>query len=235
MFRRFFKRDGEGKKNDQEQDADRKEQMRKTLQEHADQGQDDGVHRMVVRTGDQPLPEDPDEQIYDKEQGEHAEIARNALQAGDFKRSIYHLGLALASDPMRDDWLALLDQWIAVVGSDALDLVPLNDEQYFATLQTSQELMRRGNTPTHRMEAIPLVGKHYHAKVAVHAYILAAQGKLKEAIALLLQLIQVKPEIPYALWLPRWQDQPEFAEALEPEKVAPVAMSILRKYSGTYV
>lgn len=44
--------------------------------------------------------------------------------------------------------------------------------------------MSMGNTPTHRMEVTPVVGKNYHAKVAVHAYILASQGSMKEAVAL---------------------------------------------------
>jgi tetratricopeptide (TPR) repeat protein len=239
MFRRFFQRKGQGQTpGPQEPESageDDIQQARNILQELAEQEQDDGIHRMVMRAGKHKPPEDPDEQIYDRDQGEHAEIARSALQAGDFKRSIYHLGLALTSDPARDEWLALLDHWIAAAGPGGLDLVPLNDEQYFATLLASQKLMNMGNTPTHHMEVTPLIGKNYHAKVAVHAYILASQGKVKEAVTWLLQLLQFKPEIPYVLWLPRWQDQPGFAEALDPEKVAPIVMHIMQKYPGTYV
>ena len=239
MFRRFFQRGGQGQTPEPQRpdppSADEVQRARNSLQGLAKQTQDDGVHRMVMRTGNQPLPEDPDEQLYEKDQGEHAEIARNALEAGDLKRSIYHLGLALADDPARAEWLALLDRWIAAAGPRALDLVPLNDEQYFATILASREIMRRGNTPTHRMEVTPLVGKNYHAKVAVHASLLAAQGKVKEAVSLLLQLIQVKPEIPYILWLSRWQDQPGFVDALQPERVLPVVVPVLQKYRGTYV
>jgi len=236
MFRRFFQRNGQGQTpGPQESGQPGSPDLAELLKQQIAQQKDDGVHRMVLRVGEQKPPDDHDEQAYASDQEEHDEIARNALQSGDFKRSVYHLGLALASDPARDEWLALLDQWIAVVGPRALDLVPLNDEQYFATLQASQRLMSMGNTPTHRMEVTPVVGKNYHAKVAVHAYILASQGRIKEAVALLLQLFQVKPEIPYVLWLSRWQDQPGFADALEPEQVVPIAAQLMKKYPGAYV
>src|SRR5579883_380415 len=234
MFRRFFKRNGR-KEEPGGQSSEPPEwanQSREILQRMES---DDGVHRMVLRVGQQPLPEDPDEKIYDQDEGEHTEVAQRALQTGDFKRAIYHLGLALADDPARAEWLALLDRWIAATGPRALDFVPLDDEVYFSTLLSSQQLMSLGNTPTHRMEVIPLVGKNYHARVAVHAYILAAQGKVKEAVTLLLQLLQVKPEIPYILWLARWQDQPGFVEALEPGIVGAVAVRVMQKYPGTYV
>src|ERR1700692_3877175 len=123
MFRRFFQRDGQGQKPGPQEpeppDADDRKQARKILQELAKQEKNDGVHRMVMRAGKQQPPEDPDEQIYDRDQGEHAPLSQSALQAGEFKRSIYHLGLALASDPVRDEWLTLLDQWIAVTGTEA--------------------------------------------------------------------------------------------------------------------
>lgn len=68
---------------------------------------DDGVHRMALRSGKQKLP---DELAYGGDQGEHAELAREALHAGNLRRSIYHLALALTSDPEHEEWLALLDQ-----------------------------------------------------------------------------------------------------------------------------
>ncbi len=90
---------------------------------------EDDVHRMTVRAGsEQPPPENPDEAGYRQDTGDHAELARRALHAGDLKRSIYHPGLALASGPAREEWLALLDEWIAQAGTPALDYVPLQDE-----------------------------------------------------------------------------------------------------------
>ncbi|HEU5382537.1 MAG TPA: hypothetical protein VFV38_44585 [Ktedonobacteraceae bacterium] len=60
------------------------------------------------------------------------------------RRSIYHL--ALAEDRTQEAWLTLLDQWMAAAGLDALELVPLFDQEYFPTLQASQHLMRVSQT-----------------------------------------------------------------------------------------
>lgn len=113
--------------------------------------------------------------------------------------------------------------------------MPLYDQEYFSTLQASQYLMKASNRPDHRMEVIPIVGKNYHAKVAVHASILVAQNRLKEGLSLLLQLIQVKPEIPYIGWLARWQNRPGFADALDLTQVASIAVQGVQKYPGSYV
>ena len=246
MFRRFFPRKDKGRAPDPQNtdqpglarplDPAEAEEARQNIAQFLPHPEsDDGVHRMALRTGEQKIPDDPDELAYAGDQGEHAELARDALQAGDLRRSIYHLALALASDPENEEWLALLDQWIAAAGPRALELVPLEDKEYFTTLQASQRLMRMGNTPGHRMEVIPVVGKHYHAKVAVHAYILVAQDRIKEGVSLLLQLMQVKPEIPYITWLIRWQNRPGFVDALEPTKVAAIAVQSMQKYPGGYL
>lgn len=246
MFRQFFQRKGKGRASDDQNtglpDAARPlnpaeaEEARQNIEKFLSHpAEDDGVHRMALRSGNQKLPDDPDELAYGNDQGEHADIARDALPAGDLRRSIYHLSLALATDPEREDWLALLDQWIAAAGQDALDLVPLYDPEYFSTLQASQYMMKTGNKSDHRMEIIPIVGKNYHARVAVHAFILVAQGKLKEGVSLLLQIIQVKPEIPYIRWLARWQNRPGFAEALDPAKVASIAVQRVQQYPGSYL
>jgi tetratricopeptide (TPR) repeat protein len=244
MFRRFFPRKDKGRAPDPQHtdqpglarplDPAEAEEARQNFAQFLPHPEvDDGVHRMALRTGEQKLPDDPDELAYAGDQGEHAELARDALQAGDLRRSIYHL--ALACDPEHEEWLALLDQWIAAAGPRALELVPLYDKEYFPTLQASQRLMQTGNTPGHRMEVIPIVGKNYHAKVAVHAYILVAQGRIKEGVTLLLQLMQVKPEIPYITWLTRWQNRPGFVDALDPTKVAAIAMHSMHKYPGSYL
>ncbi len=243
MFRRFFQRNGQehasqpqkSESSEAYEPPEHVKQAKNLLQQQTEQKSDDSIHRMVLRAGGQQPPDDPDEQVYDMDQGEHGQLARSALAAKDFKRSIYHLGLALASDPLCEEWLMLLDQWITARGPDALDFVPLDDPEYFATLEACQFFIKQSNTPTHRVEAIPLVGKNYHAKVAIHAYILASQGRVKEAVALLLQLARVRPTIPYQVWLPRWQEQPGFADALQPEQVAALAMQLLQKYPGSYV
>lgn len=237
MFRRFFQGQNQpgDSSNQRQPDPPASSELLRRWQAGAGD-KEDGVHRMAVRAGNNepPPPEDPDEQRYAQEQGAHDALARQALQAGDLKRAIFHLGLALAADPGKEAYLALLDQWIAAAGPDALNYVPLNDPQYFTTLRMAQSLMLRGNRPDHRMEVTPLVGEHYHARVAVHAYILAAQGRLSEACSLVLQLLQVKREIPYILWLARWQDQPGFAEGLDPQQVAIFASVLMGEYPGVY-
>lgn len=246
MFRQFFPRKDKGRASDPQntgqpgssrplEPAEAEEARQNIAKFLPHPAVDDGVHRMALRSGKQKLPDDPDELAYGGEQGEHDELARNALQAGDLRRSIYYLALALADDPEREEWLALLDQWIAAAGPRALELVPLYDQEYFTTLQASQHLMKTGNRPDHRMEVIPIVGKNYHAKVAVHASILVAQGRMKEGISLLLQLIQVKPDIPYITWLTRWQNRTGFAEALDPTGVSAIAVQSVQKYPGSYI
>lgn len=198
-----------------------------------DSGSDDS-HRMVMRVGGGDIPDDADERQYGSEEGDHAALAAQALAAGDLRRAIYHLGRALANDPSRAAWLALLDRWIVATGASALDLVPLTDPQYFGTLETSAHMMRLGNRPDHHMEVIPGVSPHYYAKVGVHAYILAAQNRLKEAIDLLLRLARVKPEIPYLVWITRWQDRPNFAAALDADLVAAAGAGVIQRHPGTY-
>lgn len=197
--------------------------------------QDDGVHRMALRAGQQPLPEDRDALAYADDQGEHAVVARHALATGDVRRSIYHLILALAEDPEREEWLALLEAWITAADSSALELVPLDDPAYFPTLHACQTLMQMGNTPEHRMEVIPVVGPNYHAKVAVHAFILLAQGQASEGVTLFLQLEQFQPHIPYITWLTRWLDRPDVVNTLDPTRVAALVARRVRDTPGVYL
>ena len=246
MFRQFFSRKDKGRASDPQKtdqsgasrplDVDETQEAKHNLAKFLPHPEvDDGVHRMALRAGKQKLPDDPDELAYAGDQGEHAVLAQDALHTGDLRRSIYHLALALSDDPAREEWLALLDQWIVAAGPGALELVPLYDTEYFSTLQASQRMMQMSNKPNHRVEVVPIVNKQYHAKVAVYAAILVAQGHLGEGVLLLLQLIQVKPEIPYFTWLTRWQNQPGFVEALDPIKVAAMTMQHMQTFPGSYI
>src|SRR5215468_8778433 len=106
MFRRFFPRKDKGRASDPH-NKDRPGLARQDLAKFLPHPEgNDGVHRMALRTGEQKLPDDPDELAYAGDQGEDTELARDALQAGDLRRSIYHL--ALAGDPEHEEWLALL-------------------------------------------------------------------------------------------------------------------------------
>src|SRR5215469_6640946 len=108
MFRRFFPRKDKGRAPDPQNtgqpglvrplDSAEAEEARQNIAKFLPHPEgDDGVPRMALRTGKQKLPDDPDELTYAGDQGEHAELARDALQVGDLRRSIYHL--ALACDP----------------------------------------------------------------------------------------------------------------------------------------
>ncbi|HKD74782.1 MAG TPA: hypothetical protein VKB76_04775, partial [Ktedonobacterales bacterium] len=237
MFRRMF---GQKKPHDEKNSlttdspAETTPAMPPDVQRALQGDGDDGVHRMAVRAGE-PLQPDPAEERYGNESGDHIEIARQAISAGDLPRAIYHLGRALEEDPTQPERLALLDQWIAAAGPSALDFVPLTDPAYFATLGAAEHLMREGNTPDHRMEAIPIVGEHYHAKVATHAYIQVSQGQVIDGAKLLLNLIRFKPEILYVVWFERWQHLPELPAALEPQLVLPVAVHVIQQFSGDYI
>lgn len=60
----------------------------------------------------------------------------------------------------------------------------------------------------------------YYASVAGHAYILARQGKIKEACDLLLQVILVKPDVAYMEWLLEWLRNPLGRNTLDMDRAA---------------
>jgi tetratricopeptide (TPR) repeat protein len=135
------------------------------------------------------------------EDGFDVVVARRALEQGDLAHAAHHIANALATDPVRRDWLALLDEAIARAGPSALDLAP--DEPQKET---------------------------YFGIVAVRAYILARIGRLAEAVSLLLQVIRAKPDVPYVQWLLWWKDLPGFAQALNPQHAGAVAAGVASRF-----
>ena len=59
------------------------------------------------------------------------EIAESALADGDPKHAVFHIAWALAADPRRREWLAVLDRIIAAA-DDPIRLAPLEEETSFA-------------------------------------------------------------------------------------------------------
>jgi len=65
-----------------------------------------------------------------KEPEEDARIARAALLEGDLPHAAHHIAAALASDPLRKEWLITLDQIVAEA-DDPLDLIADRGELWF--------------------------------------------------------------------------------------------------------
>jgi tetratricopeptide (TPR) repeat protein len=116
-------------------------------------------------------------------------IARMAFANGDLQHAMHHLAGALAADPLREDWLELLDE-VLDAGNLSTDLAPID-----------------GDHPP------------YFGTVSVHAYLLARQGRIADAVDLLLQIVLAYPFIPYLEWALRWLDRPEAAGALRMERI----------------
>lgn len=65
-----------------------------------------------------------------------AEIARQALTAGDFANAAYHIGTALQFDPQKPEWRALLDEVLRTV-PDQAKILRLNEKKAdFITVAT---------------------------------------------------------------------------------------------------
>jgi tetratricopeptide (TPR) repeat protein len=133
---------------------------------------------------------------------EEIAIARRALAEGDPKHAMHHLAGALAADPLRPEWLALLDEVIQAGDNDP-ELAPLT-----------------GDRPP------------FYGTVALHAYILTKRGDLGPGVNLLMQVIQAFPQVPYIDWLVAWLDRPEAAGRLPMGQVAWFLSQMVQQYPG---
>lgn len=70
------------------------------------------------------------------------EIARKALSEGDLRHATFHVACALANDPSREEWLALLSA-IVDRSDDPLSLVPLENQTYFALVAVRTFILAR--------------------------------------------------------------------------------------------
>lgn len=113
-----------------------------------------------------------------------AVIAQQAIVAGDLRHAAYHVAGALAYDPTRRDFIALLDAIVSSTGGNepALMLFQIVDGAWFGT-------------------------------VAVHARLLAATDPGR-ALSLLCDVAQKKPEIAYLSWTLSWIDRLEPKQVL---------------------
>jgi tetratricopeptide (TPR) repeat protein len=67
---------------------------------------------------------------------------------------------------------------------------------------------------------------------AVHAHILAAQGRIPEAIDKLLEVIAERPDVLYIDWALGWLQRPEAAGKVETEKFVEFIGSLLEQYAA---
>lgn len=75
---------------------------------------------------------------------EDIQIAEAEYRAGNLVHAAYHAGCALSRDPTRAEWLAVLDR-ISDVSPDPLQLAPIQEKNYFATMAVRAYLLHRLN------------------------------------------------------------------------------------------
>ena len=101
-------------------------------------------------------------------------LAKQALATRQLPHAAHHLGAALLADPHHPDWLALLDE-VLDAADDPLRLCPIPTDE-------------------------PL----WLGDGVVRVRALARMGRHVEALALLLQLSVVRPEVPLLAWAKDW-------------------------------
>ncbi|HVV84501.1 MAG TPA: tetratricopeptide repeat protein [Kofleriaceae bacterium] len=123
--------------------------------------------------------------------------ARQALAAGDLPHALHHVGCALASNPMNQEWMGLLNQ---VIGS----------------APDPMKLAEVGENPS-------------YVDAANRAYILAWVRRWEEALDLITDVAEVRPDIPYMLWCEWWLSQPGMLQSMTVDSIMRgIAVDILK-------
>src|SRR5579862_529022 len=117
--------------------------------------------------------------------------AQQALAQGDLGHALHHIGCALASNPMNQEWMGVLNQ---VVGQIAQRPDPLS----FVQLEGDTSFIDGAN----------------------RAYVLAWLRKWDEALDLITDVAEVRPDIPYLLWAEWWLTQPGAIQSMTWEQFA---------------
>ncbi|OJT24554.1 hypothetical protein BO221_15505 [Archangium sp. Cb G35] len=126
-------------------------------------------------------------------------VAREALANGDVHHAARHLAGALASDPLHPEFLDTAEALLRAGPENAAELIPLNNDG------------------------------GWFGEVALHAWLLARTGNATPAVCLLLQVAEVKPEVPYLVWARQWLESPDFVRAVDPMSVASAAERFLQQ------
>src|SRR6185437_13510116 len=112
-------------------------------------------------------------------------LARDALAKGDLGHALHHIGCALASNPMQQEWMGVLNQ---VVGQIAQQPDPLS----LVTIEGDTSFIDGAN----------------------RAFVLAWLRKWEEALDLITDVAEVRPDVPYLLWAEWWLTQPGAIESM---------------------
>jgi tetratricopeptide (TPR) repeat protein len=129
--------------------------------------------------------------------------ARDALAKGDLGHALHHIGCALTANPMNQDWMGVLNQ---VVGQIAQRPDPLS--------------------------FVKLEGDTSFVDAANRSYVLAWLRKWEEALDLITDVAEVRPDIPYLLWAEWWLTQPGALQAMTWEQFRDGILVDLMKISS---
>ncbi|MCE9575568.1 MAG: tetratricopeptide repeat protein [Deltaproteobacteria bacterium] len=105
--------------------------------------------------------------------------ARQAFASGDLKHALHHVGCALTSNPMHQEYMGLLNQIVGTICArpDAMQLTELEEGPNFVD-------------------------------AAMRSYVLAWMRNWEEALDLITDVAVVRPDIPWLLWAEWWLSQP---------------------------
>ena len=111
-------------------------------------------------------------------------LARQALAAGDLKHALHHVGCAMASNPMHPEWMQLMNQIIGQA-RDPMALVEADGDGDLSFVDGANK-----------------------------SYVLAWMRRWEEALDLITDVAEVRPDIPYMLWCEWWLGQPGVLQGL---------------------
>jgi tetratricopeptide (TPR) repeat protein len=138
---------------------------------------------------------------------EDAALAEELLYRGDLAHGAARLAAALAAEPHNPDLLALIDRYVDAT-DDPLALAPLAE----------------GEEGT------------YFGTAALRAAILARTGRVAEGVALLLDVVTARPDVPYLDWALDWLTREPAAGALVPRgNLLSFFGATLQRFPGTLV
>lgn len=117
-------------------------------------------------------------------------LAQQAFQQGDLGHALHHVNGAIASDPTRHEYLGLLDA-----------------------------ILRRADDPL-KLTAPDEEGHTDFGTAASRAYAFAMRGQWADALSVLTDVIETRPDLPYLAWADGWLRQPGVGQ-LPPDVLMP--------------